>query len=61
MLLRTTTAGQIGNLLTGTMKEFNINHPKWAGAVGIMGESVIPTAIDLTKEVIKVYKSMGEN
>jgi hypothetical protein len=39
--------GQIGNLLTGTMKEFNINQTKWAGATGVAGESVVPTLIDI--------------
>lgn len=43
------------------MKEFNINEPKWAGATGVMGESVIPTAIDLGKEARKVQKSTEQN
>ena len=35
------------------MKEFRINQPKWAGSVGVIGESVIPTSIDLIKELTK--------
>nr|WP_246473173.1 hypothetical protein [Treponema parvum] len=47
----TTTSGQIGNVLTGTMKEFNINQPKWAGATGVVGESVVPTIIDIKNSI----------
>ena len=39
--------GQVGNVLTGTMKEFNINQPKWSGSVGITGESIVPALIDI--------------
>ena len=55
----TMASGQVGNLLTGTMKEFNINQPNWSGSVGVMGESVLPTAIDLGKEASKVHQSKG--
>lgn len=49
--------GQVGNVLTGTMKEFNINLPKSAGATGVFCESVLPTAVDLGKEARRVQKS----
>ena len=57
----TTTTGQVGNVLTGTMKEFNINLPKYAGATGVFGESVLPTAVDLGKEARRVQKSTDQN
>ena len=57
----TTTTGQVGNVLTGTMKEFNINLPKTSGATGVFGESVIPTAVDLGKEARRVQKSTDQN
>ena len=44
-----TTSGQIGNLLTGSMQDFNINQPGWAGTAGVVGENVIPTMIDIKK------------
>ena len=53
----TTTSGQVGNLLTGTMKDFNINQPQCAGSVGVMGESVFPTVIDLGKEANRVINT----
>ena len=49
------TSGQIENVLTGTLKDFTIHQPKWAGTVGNIGENVIPTGIDLGKEVNKIY------
>ena len=42
-----TATGQVGNVLTGTMKEFNINQPEWSGSLGVTGESIIPTLIDI--------------
>ena len=57
----TTANGQVGNVLTGTMKEFNINLPKSAGATGVFGESVLPTAVDLGKEARRVQKSTEQN
>ncbi len=57
----TTTTGQVGNVFTGTMKEFNINLPKSAGAMGVLGESVLPTAVDLGKEARRVQKSTDQN
>ena len=57
----TTTSGQTGNILTGTMKEFNINNPIWAGVTGVMGESVIPTAVDLSKEANRINNSREQN
>ena len=51
-----TASGQIGNVYTGTLKEFNINQPSWAGSVGNMGENVVPTAIDIGKEINEVSK-----
>ena len=43
----TTTSGQVGNLFTGTMTNFNVNQPQWAGSVGVVGENIIPTMIDI--------------
>ena len=53
-----TTSGQVGNLLTGAMQDFNINQPSWAGTVGVVGENVIPTAIDLGKEVNDIVRNI---
>ena len=36
----------MGNLLTGTMKDFNINQPQCAGSVGIFGENILPLVYD---------------
>ena len=38
------------------MKEFNINQPEWAGSVGVFGENIVPTAIDLGKEINNVIE-----
>ncbi len=43
----TTTSGQVGNLFTGTMANFNVNQPQWAGSVGVVGKNIIPTMIDI--------------
>ena len=48
----TTATGEVGNLLTGTMKEFSVNQPKWAGATGVVGENVVPTIIDIKNSII---------
>ena len=42
-----TSTSRVPNLLTGTVEDFEIQQPKWAGAAGVVGESVIPTAIDM--------------
>lgn len=42
----TTTSGQVGNLFTGTMANFNVNQPQWAGSVGIFGENILPLVYD---------------
>ena len=42
-----TSTSRVPNLLTGTVEDFEIQQPKWAGATGVVGESVIPTAIDI--------------
>ena len=42
-----TSTSRVPNLLTGTVEGFEIQQPKWAGATGVVGESVIPTAIDI--------------
>ena len=49
----TTATGEVGNLLTGTMKEFSVNQPKWAGATGVVGENVVPTIIDIKNSIYK--------
>lgn len=50
-----TATGEIGNVLTGTMREFSINQPKWPVSVGNMSENTIPTGYD-------VYKALtGDN
>ena len=38
----TTATGEVGNLLTGTMKEFSVNQPKWAGATGLLEKMFFP-------------------
>ena len=53
---KSTATGHIGNLHTGTMKEFNINQPEWAGSGGVFGENIVPTAIDLGKEINNVIE-----
>ena len=53
---KSTATGHIGNLYTGTMEEFNINQPEWAGSVGVFGENIVPTAIDLGKEINNVIE-----
>lgn len=52
--------GQMGNLLTGTFKEFNINNASWSGSVGNIGENVLPTAMDLMIGVFQVNSSIEE-
>ena len=42
-----TSTSRVPNLLTGTVEDFEIQQPKWAGAAGVVGESVIPTVIDM--------------
>ena len=42
-----TSTSRVPNLLTGTVEGFEIQQPKWAGAAGVVGESVIPTVIDM--------------
>ena len=42
-----TSTSRVPNLLTGTVEDFEIQQPKWAGATGVVGESVIPTVIDM--------------
>lgn len=54
IVVNSTSVGEVGNLMTGTMKNFNINQPKWAGSVGNIGENILPTTID----VIKVFKNI---
>ena len=57
----TTATGQIGNVLTGSMKKFNMNQPQWAGSVGNFGENILPTSIDLGKEFFAIKKIQEEN
>ena len=51
------SSAKIENVLTGTRSNFTIHQPKWAGSVGVMGESIIPTAHDLKKEYDRVAAS----
>jgi hypothetical protein len=53
---QSTAISHIGNLRTGTMKKFNINQPKWTGAAGVIVENIVPTAIDLRKEINNVLE-----
>lgn len=57
----TTATGQIRNVLTGSMKKFNMNKPQWAGSVGNFGENILPTSIDLGKEFFAIKKIQEEN
>ena len=57
----TTATGQIGNVLTGSIKKFNMNQPQWAGSVGNFGENILPTSIDLGKEFFAIKKIQEEN
>lgn len=57
----TTATGQIGNVLTGSMKVFNMNQSQWAGSVGNFGENILPTSIDLGKEFFAIKKIQEEN
>ena len=40
------TSGTIENVLTGTLKDFKIYQPEWAGSAGNIGENIIPTMLD---------------
>lgn len=52
-----TSTSSVGNLFTGTKSDFAINQPEWAGAAGVFGESVLPTAIDLGAESIFIQNA----
>ena len=45
--ISSTSTSRVPNLLTGTVENFKIQQPKWAGAAGVVGESIIPTVIDM--------------
>ena len=42
------------NVWLGTVKDVKYYPPKWAGSVGVIGENVLPTTIDLVKEAAHV-------
>lgn len=49
--ISSTSTSRVPNLLTGTVEDFKIQQPKWAGATGVVGESIIPTAKDMYRSL----------
>jgi RHS repeat-associated protein len=45
------------NTVTGTEINVRIQQPEWAGAVGVWGETIIPTVFELKREADKVIRS----
>ena len=58
--VNTATSGQITNVLTGTKSNFNMHQPKWAGSVGVTGESIVPAALDIKNELKKSTVHYGD-
>ena len=50
------SSSQIVNVMTHTVKDYKFYSPSWAGAVGNIGENVIPTTIDLIQQVKNIKK-----
>jgi RHS repeat-associated protein len=48
---------EVVNTLTGTETNIRILQPEWSGSVGVIGENVLPTIVDLVTETVKVMQS----
>ena len=53
-------SSQVVNVLTGSETNVRIQQPEWAGSMGVVGENIVPTTIDLAKEAAKVIRTREE-